>query len=289
MLHTLVAIGFAAACHAQTPILHYDFDDQANPTANLGSLGAEYDGALGAGIEFIPFDDGHAVDFDSPDDDWIIPGGDEDAFDIADGDFSVTGRFATSFQDPEAKGVRFLVTKQSVGSDDGWSISVHPATGLLYFVMAADGDRFVVIFSDIPVNDGLTHEFACIKSGCSLVIYVDDEPVGADRIPADFGSTAQNPEPLVIGGRSLGNAPPFGGPNDEWVGAIDDLKIYDQAIIDFACAADLNNDCTLDILDFVAFQTEWADQSPLGDCDDNGTYNILDFVCFQSLFQAGCP
>jgi hypothetical protein len=45
----------------------------------------------------------------------------------------------------------------------------------------------------------------------------------------------------------------------------------------------------LNILDFVCFQGEWQQQTPLGDCDNNGQYNILDFVCFQGAFQAGCP
>jgi Dockerin type I domain len=56
-----------------------------------------------------------------------------------------------------------------------------------------------------------------------------------------------------------------------------------------ACAADVNGDGNLDILDFVAFQQLWQQQDAAADCDGNGLFNILDFVCYQQLFQAGCP
>ena len=55
------------------------------------------------------------------------------------------------------------------------------------------------------------------------------------------------------------------------------------------CAADINADGTLNVLDFVAFQLLWQDQDPAADCDDNAQFNILDFICFQQLFQTGCP
>jgi hypothetical protein len=56
-----------------------------------------------------------------------------------------------------------------------------------------------------------------------------------------------------------------------------------------ACAADVNGDGALNILDFVAFQLLWQDQDPAADCDANAAFNVLDFVCFQQLFVAGCP
>jgi hypothetical protein len=55
------------------------------------------------------------------------------------------------------------------------------------------------------------------------------------------------------------------------------------------CPADCNQDGTLNVLDFICFQSEWQSQSDYGDCDGNGTYNVLDFVCYQGLFQQGCP
>ena len=55
-----------------------------------------------------------------------------------------------------------------------------------------------------------------------------------------------------------------------------------------ACAADVNADGQLNILDFVAFQLLFVGGDPGADCDGNGALNILDFVCYQQLFQAGC-
>ena len=55
------------------------------------------------------------------------------------------------------------------------------------------------------------------------------------------------------------------------------------------CAADVNGDGVLNILDFVAFQLAFQAQDPIADCDANGVFNVLDFVCYQQEFVAGCP
>jgi hypothetical protein len=280
-------VATSAICRSQVAILWYAFDDEANPTANLGTLGSDHDGAVGAGIEFVAFGAGAAIDFDDTSDEWVIPVGDENAFDIADGDFSVSGTIRTDFSDRDAPGVRFIVTKQFTGSLDGWAVSMRPETGALQFGISADGTMNAYVISELAVNDGEAHEFLGVRSGCAIVLLIDGDVAGSVRIPANFGSTAQNDEPLVIGGRSIGGGP-TGGPNDEWIGTIDDLKIFDEALFEFVCAADVNGDCSLDILDFVAFQSQWQQQTPLGDCDGNGLYNILDFVCFQIMFQDGC-
>ena len=57
----------------------------------------------------------------------------------------------------------------------------------------------------------------------------------------------------------------------------------------YGCAADVNGDGDVNILDFVAFQALWQDMDSAADCDGSKSFNILDFVCFQSLFQNGCP
>jgi len=58
--------------------------------------------------------------------------------------------------------------------------------------------------------------------------------------------------------------------------------------VEVTCDADCNADGSLDVLDFVCFQSEWQAQSELGDCNGDGAYDVLDFVCFQGLFTAGC-
>ena len=60
------------------------------------------------------------------------------------------------------------------------------------------------------------------------------------------------------------------------------------AFLGDACAADVNGDGVLNVLDFVAFQLLWQDGDPAADCDANGAFNVLDFVCFQQVFQNSC-
>ena len=62
----------------------------------------------------------------------------------------------------------------------------------------------------------------------------------------------------------------------------------DGIVPEGGCAADVNGDGVLNILDFVAFQGLFQAMDPCADCDGNGMFNILDFVCYQALFQAGC-
>lgn len=59
------------------PLLEYTFDDQANPTANGGTLGAAQDGALVGDATFVPFGGGSAVSLDG-DQDVVSPGADGD-------------------------------------------------------------------------------------------------------------------------------------------------------------------------------------------------------------------
>lgn len=68
----------------------------------------------------------------------------------------------------------------------------------------------------------------------------------------------------------------------------DDGFFYNLAAVPVTCAADLNGDGVLNVLDFVAFQLLFVDQAPGADCNGDGEFTTLDFVCFQLLFQDGC-
>jgi hypothetical protein len=54
------------------------------------------------------------------------------------------------------------------------------------------------------------------------------------------------------------------------------------------CWADCDRGGTLNIDDFVCFQTLFAIGDPAADCDGDGTLLIDDFVCFQAAFAVGC-
>ncbi len=54
------------------------------------------------------------------------------------------------------------------------------------------------------------------------------------------------------------------------------------------CFADCDASGTLDIDDFICFQTRYALGDPTADCDTSGTLDINDFICFQTLYAIGC-
>jgi len=64
-----------------------------------------------------------------------------------------------------------------------------------------------------------------------------------------------------------------------------DIQVSDGA----DCAADCNDDGTLNILDFTCFQALFSAGEPVADCNEDSVLNILDFICYQASFEAGCP
>lgn len=286
----IVIMGAAAlpAGAQPIPLLHYSFDDQANPTANLGSLGAAQDGAIGGGIAFVPFAGGWAAGFDSVEDGQVRPMGDENAFDIADGDHSIMVTITTTNSEPGAQGGRFVVNKEKLGSEDGWAMTVVRDGGRATYSLAADGAG-VGLTSLTPVNDGATHQIIGARRDGWLLLAVDGVVEAWTEIPASFGSTAQNNLHVSIGGRANFAGSPTSGPNDEFLGTIDDVAIYDVAIIDVPCYADCDRSGGLDFFDFLCFQNDFAAAAPEADCDESGGHDFFDFLCFQNAFAAGCP
>lgn len=54
------------------------------------------------------------------------------------------------------------------------------------------------------------------------------------------------------------------------------------------CRADINGDGTLDLFDFLDFQSAFSLGDPAADFDDDGEFTIFDFLAFQSAFAIGC-
>ncbi len=46
---------------------------------------------------------------------------------------------------------------------------------------------------------------------------------------------------------------------------------------------------TLNVNDYICFQTRFALGDPYADCDANGIRNVNDYICFQTRFALGCP
>ncbi len=287
-----LALLSASALAGPEPLLCYTFDDMANPTANSGSLGAAYDGAVSAGIVFVPFGAGFAIEKSAPLDAWVVHGGDENAFDIADTDFTVLATVRTTFTDPAAPGGRFIVVKNETGSNDNWGLSLRPDTGEALFFVSADG-QFVALFSCIPINDGAPHVVMGVRSGDRMGLYVDGVLGSAGDVPAGFPSTQDsNAFSVHIAGRS-GAVGPSGGLNDEFVGIIDDVQIYDVALVTpgVASVADLAPSYgRFDFSDVIAFLQFFADEDPRADlAPPAGVFDFSDVIAFLTAFAAGCP
>lgn len=54
------------------------------------------------------------------------------------------------------------------------------------------------------------------------------------------------------------------------------------------CKPDFNDDCTLTVADFAAFQTAFVAGEPRADYNGDGSLTIADFGAFQSGYVAGC-
>jgi hypothetical protein len=51
------------------------------------------------------------------------------------------------------------------------------------------------------------------------------------------------------------------------------------------CRGDWNADGAQNILDFVAYTSDWQNKLPAADMDENGQYNVLDFVAWQVVYN----
>jgi Pregnancy-associated plasma protein-A len=55
------------------------------------------------------------------------------------------------------------------------------------------------------------------------------------------------------------------------------------------CPADLDASGSLDIFDYLAFQTRFAQGDPAADLNLDARFDVFDFLDFQTLFVGGCP
>ena len=266
----LVLFGVAATARAQAPLLWYDFDDQADPTSNLGMLGSAYDGGLYGGASFVPFGGGSAVLLDGAAD-WVIPQGDVEALNIADDDFTLLATVVTDNAEPSVvPSYRFVIARETTGVNPTYALGVHRIIGEVYFGLA-DGTRWASTESTVAVNDGLPHDLAAVRSGDELFLFIDGQLDGCARVPPDFGSTASSNE-LIIGGRMVDSGSPTTGDNDDFNGVIDDIRMYDVAVVlphaPPCCPGDLDGDfdadADVDLEDFAALVDCMAgpDQTP---------------------------
>jgi len=69
---------------------------------------------------------------------------------------------------------------------------------------------------------------------------------------------------------------------DSWELALDYFNGY------VSCPVDINNDESLDVFDFIGFQTAFQNQESIADCNEDNAWDVFDFICFQQAFVQGC-
>ena len=214
------------------PLLWYDFDDAIDPAANLGTLGAVWNGDLLNNAHFVPFGSGFAVVLDG-DSDWVLPLGAESAFDIGNGDFTLYTRVQTTLVETGCAGTeRGLVWKEKTGLLPGYTFGVQKDTGLPR-VSLFDGAASVSAVGATPVNDGVPHDLHAVRRGRHLLMFQEGRLTAMAVVPAAFGST-NNDNRLVIGGRTLTAAGCSG--MDDFNGILDEVRIHAEAAIP-ACSS----------------------------------------------------
>ncbi len=86
-------------------------------------------------------------------------------------------------------------------------------------------------------------------------------------------------------------------PNASWKGAGTSCVDLNQNGIADACEAVCYPNCdgssaggvpTLNVNDYICFQTRFALGDPYADCDNSGSRNVNDYICFQTRFALGC-
>ncbi len=91
------------------------------------------------------------------------------------------------------------------------------------------------------------------------------------------------------------NAVQFLGATGSWSPVVDNgigkptqdfpFKLNYEVVL---CYADCDASCTLDIDDFICYQTYYALGDPYADCDESGFLDIDDFICYQTYYALGC-
>ena len=192
------------------------------------------------------------------------------------------------------RGVIFMADADLTITDVGWHNTMAADTELTFFIYeitkttghVLDGTETLLSTATMStIENGLAAhatsiEPTSLQAGSTYLLQVKHDVLGLENWYYDFDPDQFEDPPFTVGqvtvidGTAAGNANNFVLPRMQFN--------------ELGCAADINGDGVLDVLDFVAFQNAWQAQDPIADCDASGTWDILDFVCYQNLFQQGC-
>ncbi|GJL61396.1 MAG: hypothetical protein NPIRA04_00500 [Nitrospirales bacterium] len=197
---------------------HWTFDESSGTQASDDSGNAHH-GTLLNGPSWTTGKISGALDFDGNDDYVLIGDPADGSLDMGAGqDFTLAAWIKTSDRTPNAGDSLRIISKQVSG---GRFYTLRERTdGTVGFEVRTDGGNYAGQLSTSTIDDGQWHHVAGTRNGSTLTIYVDGVAEGSTSGPTD---SLANSAPLYIGHYQPGQGQNFHG-------AIDDVRIYQQAL-----------------------------------------------------------
>ncbi len=121
-----------------------------------------------------------------------------------------------------------IVAKMGAGGSRSWSLNIeHSWEGVTdspLLWIAEDGNTLVDVFGDSPLPAEQWVHFAAVYTpGTSMEIFLDGNLVSSLTSGVPASQFSDNGVPVIIGNR-------VGASDNGWVGAIDEVRIYDEAL-----------------------------------------------------------
>ncbi len=147
------------------------------------------------------------------------------------------------------------------------------------------GDRGLTLIMefDPPINliEFDLHTAGSPGSDFPMRLYAGSSLVGTEMLPQTGSSWFPG---LVFDGlSSVDRIEIDSGGGDGWLFSLDNILVEGGS-----CYADFDEDGSLTIFDFLAFQNAFDAGDLIADCDEDGALTIFDFLCFQNQFDLGC-
>ncbi len=285
----VVVMGLLSSVEVRADLLdglvgYYPANGSANDESGNNNHGTFYNGASLA-TDFHG-NANSAFSFDGADDYVSIP--DSDVFDFGTGDLSLSAWFKTSSTVSSAS---FIVDFRQDDNVPHIEIYVYPGLGKIGTHILPDEHRLEYL---ADIADGKWHHVAItLANGVTngYTLYLDGIDLGHTTTASPDLS---NWDTITIGHMQ----PPRPSWYDAFPGLIDEVRIYNRVLsaeeIEIlgipTLRGDLNEDCVVDIFDWVVFQVAFGSpgQPEHGDLNGDGMIDIFDWMIFQPNFGKTC-
>lgn len=187
-------------------VAHYQFEGNANDSSGNGLNGTVH----GSAAFIVDADRGNVLSL-AGDGDYVDCGNDP-RFDITN---SITVA-AWIKVDAFNKSFQAVITK----GDETWKLTRSAQTNSLAFCCNLSGVGAMSANGAVNVNDGQWHHVAGVYDGSKVELYVDS---ALDISVSASGSINTNTSSVMIGQNA-------GWPGRWWIGLVDDVRVYDNAL-----------------------------------------------------------